>query len=129
MIRLETSFDVRPRVLVVEDALIVANEIARILAELGCEVVGPVGTVQKAEALARTEDVDAALLDINLQNEPVYPAAEILMTNHVPVAFLTGYSRKSLPDRYWAVPCLEKPFSTDELMHVLQDSLGIGITH
>ena len=129
MIQIEQSPAGMPRVLVVEDTAIVANEIARMLRDLGCVVIGPVGTLRGAELAAQSEDIDVALLDVNLQNEPVFPAAEILIDRHVPIAFLTGYARSSLPARFSALPCLEKPFSTDDLVHVLEQTLGHAVRH
>jgi hypothetical protein len=55
------------RVLVVEDEALVAFYLEDFLAELGCVVVGPAQTVAEGLALARSDGLDAAVLDLNLR--------------------------------------------------------------
>jgi DNA-binding NarL/FixJ family response regulator len=52
------------RVLLVEDQMIVAMEIEVMLRAAGCEIVGPVGTLQAAMALAHEEALDLAVPDV-----------------------------------------------------------------
>ncbi len=54
-------------------------------------MVGPVGHLVEALHIAASEDFDAAVLDVNLGGQTVYPVAEVLGTRNVPFAFLTGY--------------------------------------
>jgi CheY-like chemotaxis protein len=98
-------------ILVVEDTGIVASEIMRLLRDLGCRVVGPVTTLKDALRSAHDEQIDGALLDVNLQGEEAFPAADTLLERHIPFLFLTGYSQRSLPAKYRQLPCLEKPFT------------------
>ena len=73
------------RVLVVEDEMMIALMIQDMLEELGCEVVGPAARIEAALALADGEDVAAALLDVNLAGERVYPVADRLQQRGVHV--------------------------------------------
>ena len=92
----------RARILVIEDEPLVAIEMASRLAEARMTVVGPVGTVDEALRLITTAQVDAALLDANLNGSTVEGIAAELTRRGVPFAFVTGYGRDSLP----------KPFQT-----------------
>src|SRR5262245_34737610 len=97
------------RLLLVEDALMVAMAPEDALSEAGLEIVGPVARVNRAVALAKEQTVDIALLDINLAGERVFPVAEVLAQKGVPFLFLTGYSKGSLPAEYSTRPVLSKP--------------------
>lgn len=108
------------RVLVVEDEYFLADDIARVLARLGAEVVGPLAT--RDDALARLgegEPLDAAVLDINLRGETCYPIADALRARGVPFVFATGYDRAVVPAAYHGVPRWEKPFDPDLLVRAL----------
>lgn len=104
----------------VEDWLMVAQEIELILRELGCEVVGPAPRLDRAIDLARSESIDVAILDVNLDNEEVYPVADELIVRGVPFLFLTGYDGHTLPPEFKKWPRLEKPFAAKELSRELR---------
>ena len=73
------------RILVVEDEVLIALEIEERLQRLGCEIVGPVGRLERALEVARSTALDGALLDVNVKGGFVYPVAEELLARHVPV--------------------------------------------
>ena len=104
-----------PRVLVVEDEAIVSMMIEDVLAEMGCRVVGPAGRLEEALALAAAEPLAAAVLDINLGGDAVYPAAELLARRGVPYLLVTGYEARHLPPERRGRPLLQKPFEPAEL--------------
>lgn len=98
------------RILVVEDDFFIADDFAALLEAAGARVVGPVATLAEALSLMKTaEQIDGALLDINLQGEMAYALADALRARGVPVVFVTGYSRSAVPERYADIPLLEKP--------------------
>ncbi|WP_158047670.1 response regulator [Skermanella pratensis] len=107
------------RVLVVEDEMFIAMGISLHLKDAGYLVIGPAGRLDKAMDLARSEMVDAALLDVNLRSDTVYPVADILTARDIPFTFLTGYNRESLPDRFGDGHILKKPFQTKELIRIV----------
>jgi CheY-like chemotaxis protein len=108
------------RVLVVEDEYFIAADLARALTRLGADVVGPVATREQAlQLLATAERIDLAVLDINLKDEPVFPLADLLIGQSVPVLFATGYGEASIPDRYRQVPRWQKPFLPEALAQAL----------
>lgn len=107
------------RVLVVEDEYFLADDMARALRSLGAEVVGPVATCDRAIAALGAGPVDAAVLDINLRGQMVFPLADLLIARSVPFVFATGYDRAAVPAAYQHVPRWEKPFDADALARAL----------
>lgn len=108
------------RVLLVEDQMIVAMQIEDMLRAAGCAVVGPVGTLQAAIARAHAEPVDAAVLDVNLDGDKVYPAAEELQARGIPFIFATGYGESTLPEKWRDQPRLSKPFGREAFERLLR---------
>jgi DNA-binding NtrC family response regulator len=118
------------RVLVVEDTVIVAVELVRLLELLGCEVEGPFHSIREAETWIRTSrPVDIAILDVNLSGDPIYPVADEMIKRGVPFAFITGYMRDYLHPRYTSYPVLEKPFSRKELSSLVHSLADETHTH
>jgi ActR/RegA family two-component response regulator len=110
------------QILVVEDEYMLAMDLARSLQERGAVVIGPVGTVTEAMTLAcREPTLAAAVLDINLGNERVFPVADVLDRRAIPFVFTTGYEGLVIPDRHQAVKRLEKPIDTEALVRYLSE--------
>jgi CheY-like chemotaxis protein len=103
----------------VEDEALVALDVAQQVEDLGHEVVGPVFTLAPAMSLAETEDLDFALLDLDLRGERSLPVAEILAARSVPFAFLSGYHRPDLPEALRAARLLSKPVRPGSLVEIL----------
>ena len=61
------------------------------LAELDCEVVGPVARLAKALEMAQRQALDVALLDVNLGGQEICPVAEALAAREIPFVFVSGY--------------------------------------
>jgi CheY-like chemotaxis protein len=98
------------RILVVEDEMFVAMLVEDLLADLGCQVVGPAASVEEALRLLNGAALDGALLDVNLGEEKVYPVAEALRRTQVPYVFVTGYGTSGLEQPYRNDPTIQKPF-------------------
>jgi CheY-like chemotaxis protein len=108
------------RILLVEDEGLVAMMLEDLLEDLGCELAGSFAGV--APTLAWIEgggEADAALLDVNLGGEPVFPVAEALRARGVPFAFTTGYAESHDP-RFGDVVLLGKPIRVDRLVAALK---------
>ena len=110
------------RILVVEDEVLIALEIEERLQRLGCEIVGPVGRLERALELARSTALDGAVLDVNVKGGFVYPVAEELLARKVPVVFSTGYAPETLPPAFRDLPCLRKPFGATQLETMAQEA-------
>ena len=106
------------RVMIVEDEPLVAMAMSELMAELGMTVVGPFGRVGQAIEALKGNSVSAALLDINLAGELVYPLADRLMADNVPFVFVTGYGTESIDRRYANVRVLQKPIKRDALRNM-----------
>jgi CheY-like chemotaxis protein len=98
------------RVLVIEDEYFLAEDIASALRDLGARIVGPVGALEEAASLVEADiAIDAAVVDINLQSDMVFPVVRTLRARKVPVVFTTGYDRKSIDAEFHDVLLWEKP--------------------
>ena len=113
------------RILIVEDDMMIALLLEDMLAEIGCEVVGPANSVASALALAQAETFDAAILDINLGSESAFPVADVLREKAVPIIFSSGYGSGGLRDEDKACPVLGKPFRAAELNAILTAALAV----
>lgn len=107
------------RVLVVEDEALVSLMIEDLLQDMGCTVVGPAASLTNALALAESEPLDGALLDLNLGGDPAEPIAECLKARGVPFVFLTGYGSGGVSKRFAAMPTISKPFHPSAIETVL----------
>jgi DNA-binding response OmpR family regulator len=107
------------RVLLVEDEYLVASLIEEILEIAGCIVTGPIPRLAQAVDAADREACDAAVLDVNLAGERIYPVADILSRRNIPFVFVTGYG--VLPGEYANRPRLCKPFKMADLIDTLSD--------
>lgn len=114
------------RILVVEDEPIIAMALEDMLLDLGCEVVGPASTLTEAQALAETADIDAALLDININTGRSYVIADELRRRAVPFAFATGYGEEGIENGGGDAPVLQKPYRQEQVDAVLRHLLGAG---
>jgi DNA-binding response OmpR family regulator len=86
------------------------------LVAAGCLVAGPVPRLSEALDAADRGTFDAAVLDVNLGGDRVYPVADALSRRDVPFVFVTGYSTDVLPCEYAARPRLSKPFKMADLL-------------
>ena len=74
----------------------------------------------------RSEPIDVAILDTNLNGQMVCPLADELLAWGVPVIFLTGYERASLPVRFRVVPQISKPYDPAVLIKEIRLSVGLS---
>jgi DNA-binding response OmpR family regulator len=112
------------KILLVEDEFLIALDLQILLYRLGCDVLGPVGSVAEALVLLRHELPDAAVLDINLRDGIVTPVIERLDGMEVPFVLVTARdtSRFSHP-RLLSTPALSKPVEERALRHGIESLL------
>jgi CheY-like chemotaxis protein len=113
-----------PRLLVVEDEYLIRMLLEDMLADLGYDVVAAVGTIAEASEHAVNGEIDAAILDVNLDGQEVYPVAKILAERGLPFVFVTGYGERSLNEPYRDHPALQKPFQIEQLKTLLAEILA-----
>ena len=108
------------RLLLVEDEFLLALGLADVASDLGAEVYGPVASVGDALALIeRLPELDAAILDVNLGEDTIYPVADALRARGVPFFFSTAQDPALLPPRFRDVPVCRKPFDAAEFRAAL----------
>jgi ActR/RegA family two-component response regulator len=106
-------------ILIVEDEYFLADETRRNLLAAGALVVGPAGDVLTALSLIDTLCVDAAILDVHLGDEFVFPVAEELETRGIPFVFATGYDPAVIPVTFTGFALCEKPTELSKIAAAL----------
>jgi len=114
----------QPRILVVEDETILAMMLEDVLLDEGYSVVGPFARVAAALQAAELEALDAALLDVNLAGEMVFPVAEMLARRGIPFLLVTGYDNRILGEAHLDWPVLTKPYRWDDVVARLAVMIG-----
>src|SRR4051812_23104158 len=112
------------RVLVVEDSPVVAPFTVDILAELGCEVVGPAPNMAVAREMVESGGFDAALMDVHIRGERVFPLCELLAAKKVPFVLTSGYADWTMPEKWDDRPRLQKPYTIDQVEAALGALFG-----
>lgn len=97
------------RILIVEDEYLTARDLSTYFAELGAVVLGPASNI--AAAKDSVDLADAAVLDIDLNGQAVFPLAEQLLARGVPFVFFSGKDEMALPAKFQHSGYLRKPLS------------------
>jgi CheY-like chemotaxis protein len=120
----ETSPGSGKRVLVVEDELMIRMLLEGMLTDLGHTVAAEAGSIEEALKLADEGEFDVAVLDVNLNNEPITPVVEVLIRRGVPFIFASGYGQRGVPEPYRQNPTLQKPFQVEALAQTIDAALA-----
>jgi two-component sensor histidine kinase/PAS domain-containing protein len=118
------------RVLVVEDEAVVRLDLVEMLRDAGAVVVGEAGSLAEGFEAAEAGELDAAVLDRNLNGESSLPLARLLDMREVAVVFVTGYG----PPGQAGAPSdrdhlhLQKPISPEALVRALASVMGRAAT-
>ena len=110
-------------ILVVEDEALLAVDLSLILEDEGATIAGP--CLSLAAALDSIETIDAAVLDVDLKGEAVFPMADRLARDGTPFVFHTGRADLAeLRSRYGeAVPIVAKPSSPSDIVRELSRAI------
>jgi CheY-like chemotaxis protein len=114
-----------PRVLVVDDDMLVAGMTAELLEEIGYDTVVASSAVQALDLLGRIAPIDAVLTDLVMPGMSGEELLRQLRVSHptLPVIVATGYDdllRKSVD----GIPRLSKPYDQASLAKGLEELLG-----
>jgi len=112
------------RILIVEDSPVVGPFTADLLEELGCIVVGPAPNMAAARQLIESEKIDAALMDVHIRGERVFPLCEALAAKGVPFVLTSGYADWNMAEKWQDRPRLQKPYTLDAVDEALKTLLG-----
>jgi CheY-like chemotaxis protein len=118
----QAGTDTAKRVLVVEDESMIRMLLDGMLSDLGHTVAAEAGRIEEAMALAKDADFDIAILDVNLNGQPITPVVEVLVGRGLPFVFATGYGQRGVPEPYRENPTLQKPFQVEALARALDDA-------
>ena len=112
------------RILVVEDSPVVGPFTADLLEDLGCEVVGPAPNMAAARELIEEVEFDAALMDVHIRGERVFPLCEALEAKGLPFVLTSGYADWTMPDKWRNRPRLQKPYTIADVRDSLSELLS-----
>lgn len=114
-------------VLIVEDEPIVALSLACAVEAAGALVIGPASSTIEALGLLARATVDAAIIDVQLEDRDITPVAIALIDRHVPFVVHSG---TGLPDdlalTHPNLPVMMKPVRADAVMSRLMQQLPLG---
>lgn len=108
-------------VLVVDDEPIIAMDLAEELEAAGALVIGPASSIESATVLLDTGHVRAAVLDIRLGEQLIFPLADVLAAQGIPFIFASGWDCASVPERHAEVPLCNKPCATHAIVDTLSE--------
>lgn len=113
-------------VFILEDEPLIALMIAELVEDLGCEVVGPALSLDRAFQIVGSGDIDFAVLDILIEGQSAYAVGEELERRGTPFLFTTGYDTTEIDGRF-ACPVIPKPFDPRHLQGVIANQLGLEV--
>ncbi len=100
--------------------MLLAMDLQALLEDHGCQVVGPVPSVERALKVIAAQPPEAATLDLNLNGESSAPIAAALQEISVPFIVVSGYGDKHMGDPIFRhVPLVKKPYDAAELLRTL----------
>lgn len=102
------------RILVVEDEFLIAAALCDMIEDASAIVVGPAHTLSDAMLLVQNREIDAAILDINLNGQLSFPVADLLRASGKPFIFTTGYGASDQTLQAGA-RVLPKPYTWEEV--------------
>ena len=112
-------------VLVTEDEMIIGVDLCDTVQEAGFEVEGPFDTSESAIDAVDRRKPDLAILDVKLDDGDVYPLAERLMAENIPVIFHSGHiSPRDVFSRYPQALALAKPCPPSQVIATMREALA-----
>ncbi|WP_260483657.1 response regulator [Sphingomicrobium flavum] len=107
------------RILLVEDSPVISLDTEDKLKAEGYFVVGPAYDMNAAIDFARNEQIDAALVDLNIRGQKSFDVLQILDERDIPYCIISGYADWTMPKEYEPRPRLQKPFDKDALLETV----------
>lgn len=118
------------RILVVEDEPLISMMVLDWLDELGHEAVGPASTIEQALSLIEGQEVDAAIVDVNLHGQESDCVAAALKGRNIRFAVATGLNPEMVSGAFGHRAVLTKPYDfgafRDTLVSILEHT-GAGV--
>jgi DNA-binding NtrC family response regulator len=113
------------RILLAEDEGLIALELERMLENFGCDLVGPLASVDQVLEAAQRGRFDGAILDVNLRGRQIFEIMPKLQELGMVIIIASGYEDVTLfPAPFRAMPRLAKPFDESELRRICERVFG-----
>ena len=110
--------------LVAEDELIIGVDLCDTVEEAGYRVEGPHNRLDSAMLSIQKQRPDVAILDVRLDDGDVFPLAEALMKEKVPVIFHSSrVSPQEMRDRFPQALACSKPCPPDQMIEMVREAL------
>jgi CheY-like chemotaxis protein len=106
------------RILIVEDEYLIAEDLAEAVRQLGGEVVGPALSLEEANTLLSTLEIDAAVLDVNVRGKSALPLADRCAKAGIRFVLTTGYDHADL-GAHDKAQCFQKPADSVEVIRAV----------
>ena len=103
------------RILLVEDEAIIAMMLEDMVVKINGTTVGPATNLLDGMEMARSENFDAAVLDVNLGDGDSSAIADLLAGRQIPFILATGYGATT--SNTHNAPVLQKPYMLHDLEH------------
>ena len=114
----------QPVILVAEDETIVAWDLCATVEEAGYTVEGPYTDISSAMLAYQKHKPDLAILDVQLGDGNVFPLAEQMMAEDIPVIFHSGnYTPREVAERFPESHALAKPCPPAAIIDSVQNAL------
>ena len=110
---------IKKNILIAEDEPMIAMLLEDYIDMLGHTILGPVQSLKEGIEAHRAHNVDAAILDVHLGQEVVWPLVERLAADNVPFAIASGDILDDAPPAFRNSLLLEKPYSFDQVEAIL----------
>ena len=119
-----TTAQMTPSVLIVEDEIFVASDIARILEDAGYRVAAI--AADRREALEAAPQAQIALVDVNLRDGLTGPqiALDLARDYGTKIVYVTANPAQIKPRAGTAIGFIRKPFSDEAILTAVQHAAG-----
>lgn len=112
------------RVLLVEDQSLIAMDTEELLKSLGADAIAVAPSVDTALELISWQELECAVLDLNLGGSTSEKVARELDRRDIPYVFATGYRDGiSIPDGFSDIPVVRKPVSEQALAAAIIEAI------
>lgn len=114
-------------VLIVEDELLVALDLADALTQAGARIIGIACKSEEALEVLRAHKVSLAVLDVTLGDHSSQLVAERLNTDGIPYIFYTGNVVSDHPPEWMQAPVVAKPGRREDLLGALSAAHHVSV--
>jgi hypothetical protein len=121
--------DARPRVLVVEDEIVLGLDLEDYVLSTGCAVIGPKVKADDAIAAIETESIDIAIVGFSDGIDGTDALATALNARGIPFAFGVAADTMRVADLYPHTPVLHKPYLAEDVVRVVNSLMAARLVN